>query len=718
MKNRHLMRKLTALLLVMILLASLMLPGCGNKTTPPAGSEATTGSTATENTATGSVIPDSTGQTEGTGEVQNTPKKAVKNVIYMIADGGGYDNFTLADKVKQELVDQGKNKLIGAKTEITTNLLSPLGKNAVKGLYLNEYLVGSINTLLQIPHGSETSYKSYITDSAAAGTALSSGYKTTYCYAGIDSDKTPRASLPELARLNDMATGIVTTKSYVDATPLAFFTSHVIHRYEYQDNSMQALFSGIDVVIGEGTEFGDMIDGAPSSHPGLSASTMGYTVAKSKTELLQHANNAATKKLWAPILGVHNSSKDNKTEPLDLAASHISYDVDAKQSAEQPSLLEMTKAALQVLGSNINDPDGFFLMIEGGALDNAAESGYLRPTVGEYLAFDEAFGYCVNWAAQRGDTIVIATADHDSGGFSGIEKCEEKLIDGIITGKISTDEVNNLTGFNLIKKMLDNAGADTSDMKLHSGHTDMAVPLCVYAPDSIRSELLSNMGLPTEKGDVRLGSNMYYVPNAGDSYTWYTSSALNNDYTIENTEIAPALAKVLKLGTLDEATAILYNKVGSVAGGSFTGEYGGKIVFTGEVFKNSYAKYRDCSYVNEAANLTVERNSLPLGLPNLNSEWILFNKMPLRSIFVLDKRLVPENGSFYVPYTKLQTSKLVWSVTIDYTDRKMPTVLIGKNTDSITLPDTPGVTYTDGTKTYNPGDTLSYSGSNVTLKAK
>lgn len=718
MKNRHLMRKLTALWLVMILLASLMLPGCGNKTTPPVGSEATAGSTATENMATGSVIPDSTGQTEGAGEVQNTPKKAVKNVIYMIADGGGYDNFTLADKVKQELVDQGKNKLIGAKTEITTNLLSPLGKNAVKGLYLNEYLVGSINTLLQIPHGSETSYKSYITDSAAAGTALSSGYKTTYCYAGIDSDKTPRASLPELARLNDMATGLVTTKSYVDATPLAFFTSHVIHRYEYQDNSMQALFSGIDVVIGEGTEFGDMIDGAPSSHPGLSASTMGYTVAKSKTELLQHANNAATKKLWAPILGVHNSSKDNKTEPLDLAASHISYDVDAKQSAEQPSLLEMTKAALQVLGSNINDPDGFFLMIEGGALDNAAESGYLRPTVGEYLAFDEAFGYCVNWAAQRGDTIVIATADHDSGGFSGIEKCEEKLIDGIITGKIGTDEVNNLTGFNLIKKMLDNAGADASDMKLHSGHTDMAVPLCVYAPDSIRSELLSNMGLPTEKGDVRLGSNMYYVPNAGDSFTWYTSSALNNDYTIENTEIAPALAKVLKLGTLDEATAILYNKVGSVAGGSFTGEYGGKIVFTREVFKNSYAKYRDCSYVNEAANLTVERNSLPLGLPNLNSEWILFNKMPLRSIFVLDKRLVPENGSFYVPYTKLQTSKLVWSVTIDYTDRKMPTVLIGKNTDSITLPDTPGVTYTDGTKTYNPGDTLSYGGSNVTLKAK
>ncbi len=714
MKNRHLMRKLTALWLVMILLASLVLPGCGKKATPPAGSDATAG-----NAATGSVIPDSTGQTDSSGESQNTPEKSVKNVIYMIADGGGYDNFTLADKVKEEMVSRGVNKLAGAKTEISTNLLSSLGKDAVKGLYLNEFLVGSANTLLVTPHGDTGNYKSYLTDSAAAATALSSGYKTIYGYCGIDSDKVPRASLPELARLNDMATGLVTTKSYVDATPLAFFTSHVIYRYEYQDASRQALFSGIDVVIGEGTEYGDMIGGATSSHPGLSASTMGYTVAKSKTELLQHANNSATKKLWAPILGVDNSYKDNKTSDWDLAASHISYDVDAKQSAEQPSLLEMTKAALQVLGSNINDPDGFFLMIEGGALDNAAESGYLRPAVGEYLAFDEAFGYCVNWAAQRGDTIVIATADHDSGGFSGIEKCEKALIDGIITGKIGTDEVDNLTNFNLIKEMLDIAGADTSDMKLHSGHTDMAVPLCVYAPDSVRADLLTNMGLPAEKGDVRLGSSMYYVPNAGNSHTWYTSSALNNDYTIENTAIAPALAKVLKLGSLDEATAILYNKIGSIADGNFTGDSGGGIVFNGDVLENSYAKYRDCLYANSDTHYLVKRNNLPIGLSLLYSnEWAHINNMPLRSVFVLDERLLPENGSFYVSCTELVASKLAWSVTINYTDRKMPTVLLAKANESITLPDTPGLTYTDGTNTYIPGDTIPYNGNNMNLNTK
>ncbi|MBR2937207.1 MAG: alkaline phosphatase [Oscillospiraceae bacterium] len=705
MNKKHFISKFTALWLVIALLATLMLPGCGNKPTPPVASDAATGTI-----ATGSVIPDSTGQTEGAGESQNTPKKAVKNVIYMIADGGGYDNFTLAGKVKEEMVDRGVNKLAGAKTEISTNLLSALGKSTTKGLYLNEFLVGSANTLLQIPHGNADNYKSYITDSAAAGTALSSGYKTTYCYAGIDSEKAPRASLPELARLNDMATGLVTTKSFVDATPLAFFTSHIIHRYEYQDSSMQALLSGIDVVIGEGTEYGDMVEGATSSHPDLSASTAGYTVAQNKTELLQYANNPATKKLWASILGVDNSSKGNKTTPEDLAASHISYDIDAKQSTEQPSLLEMTKAALQVLATNIDDPDGFFLMIEGGALDNAAESGYLRPAIGEYLAFDEAFGYCVSWAAQRGDTIVIAVPDHDSGGFSGIEKCEEALIDGIITGKIGTDEIDSLSKFNVIQDMLDCAGADTSDMKLHGNHTDMAVPICLYAPDSIKTNLLTDMGLPTEKGNVRTGNGMYYVPNAGDSYTWYTSPALNNEYTIDNTKIAPAIAKALKLGTLEEATAILYNKVGSVKDGVFTGEYGGKIVFSGDVKENSYAKYRDCTYVNESANINAQRNMMPV-----NSQDAIFNKMALRSIFVLDERLEPENGSFYVPYTKLVEGKLAWTVTITYPDRKMPTVLLGKGTGDITLPDTPGMTYTDGAKTYNPGDTISYTGSNVAL---
>ena len=457
--------------------------------------------------------------------------------------------------------------------------------------------------------------------------------------------------------MNGMSTGLVTTKSYLDATPLAFFTGHCIHRREYQDASLQALLSGIDVVIGEGTLYGDMVGGESSSHPDISAATMGYTVARSKTELLSKANSAT--KLWASILGVANADKELKTDEVDLVSDLISYDVDADLSTEQPSLLDMTKAALQVLGDNINNPEGFFLMIEGGALDNAAESGHLRPAVGEYLAFDEAFGYCVSWAAQRGDTIVIAVPDHDSGGFYGIENCENQLIDSIISGYIGDTEFHSRMKFNEIKTALEEIGADTESMKLHSGHTDMAVPISLYAPETVRQDFLKELTLPTASGSIRTGNNQYYVPNEGNQLTWYTSSALNNDYTIDNTNIAPAIAKLLELGSLDEATKQLFQKVGYVDDqNNFSGEYGGEIVFADTIHENAYSSYVHCIYENEKAKLSIGRNATTYTLNGSQKEIPKIGKLTPKPVFVLEMHQEPTSGTFYVPYRVLADAKL------------------------------------------------------------
>ena len=574
-------------------------------------------------------------------------EKGVKNVIFMIADGGGYDNFTLADKVKNEMVNKGVTKLPGAKTEITTNLLTDAGKAETKGLYLNSLLVGSANTLLKVPNGDADKQKSYITDSAAAGTALSSGYKTSYSYMGITSDMGPRASLPELARMNGMSTGVVTNKSYMDATPLAFFTAHSIHRKDNINNSLQALLSGVDVLIGEGTEYGDLWGIDASTHPEISATKMGYTVARTKTQLLAKAATAT--KLWAPILGVDNSTKDLKDEEQDYTTDHISYDVDAATSSEQPSLLDMTKAALQVF-ENINNPEGFFLMIEGGALDNAAEGGHLFAAVGEYLAFDEAFGYCVNWAAKRGDTIVVAVPDHDSGGFSGIEKCEKALINGIISGKIGNEELYNTMGFKSIKAALEDMGEDVEDMAIVSGHTEMPVPISLYAPDSVREQLLNNMTLPAAVGNIRAGSEDYYVPNESDDLTQYISSALNKDYVIDNTKIAPAIAKTLELGSLDDASKILFNLISS------TENQNGKLTFP-ESFLNGYTEYYPVTYTSANSSLTVSRNASSYQLNGQKKDIAqIGNHLPL-TIFVVPDRDTQDEGSFYVPASVLADMK-------------------------------------------------------------
>ncbi len=645
MSKQFLLKKYTALFLSIALLVGCILSGCGKKPVDPTvngGTSATTG--ATQGGTSGG---ESGGETGG-----ESGGKTVKNVIFMIADGGGYDNFTLADQVKEKMTENGINKLTGGKTEVTTDLLAGIGITDVKGLYLDELLVGSANTLLQVPKDENDNQASYITDSAAAGTALSSGYKTAYTYVGIDADGKPRASITELARMNGMATGIVTTKSYVDATPLAFFTAHAIHRHQYQDTSRQALLSGIDVVIGEGTEYGDAVD-VPSSHPDISTTSMGYTVARSKTQLLEKANDPATTKLWAPILGVYNSFEELKDEDVDKASDHISYDADAYLSTEQPSLLDMTKAALQVLGNNVNDPDGFFLMVEGGALDNAAEPGYLRHAVGEYLAFDEAFGYCVNWASQRGDTIVIAVPDHDSGGFSGIENCKDALIDSIISGYLGDEEFHNLVTYSEIKDALADMGENSENMALVYGHTEMAVPISLYAPESTENTLLTAMGLPTGDGDIRLGDSQYYVANQGDSLTWYTSSALNNDYTVENTVIAPAIASVLELGSLEEATGKLFNQVCHIdSDGNMTSDYGGSITFGDTLYETNFSEYYDCMLT--VGGMFVERCSTGYTLNATDAENEKIGDLLPLSLFVLDNREDPKAGTFYVPATILE----------------------------------------------------------------
>ncbi len=346
---------------------------------------------------------------------------------------------------------------------------------------------------------------------------------------------------------------------------------------------------------------------------------------------------------------MENSTNELKTDESDYTSDHIAYDVDSHISSEQPSLLDMAKTALQVL-ENIRNPEGFFLMIEGGALDNAAEDGQLYGAVGEYLAFDETFGYCVNWAEKRGDTIVIAVPDHDSGGFSGIEACEKTLIDGIITGKIGSAELDSLSDFEDITDALQSAGSDTAAMALHDGHTDMAVPISLYAPDSIRETLLANMNLPTAAGNVRTGTKQYYVPNESGTLTWYASSALNEDYVIDNTKIAPALAKTLELGSLDDASTLLFNKIAS------SDQDIDRLTFKDNPSTNGYGNYYAVTYENSDKTIAVERNATSYKANGQEAAIEKIGNLLPMAIYVTSDLLTPKAGSFYGPpsvYTAL-----------------------------------------------------------------
>ncbi len=476
--------------------------------------------------------------TETEAETEPETEPAIQNVILLIADGGGYDNFELADEVKRALFKQELTSLGDtARTTLTNGRLAAYGFDNGTGLYLNRFLVGSSDTLLEIPHSG-----SLITDSSAAGTALASGHKTAYCYAGIDGDRRPLATLTELSQMSGKATGIVSTKSFVDATPLAFFTAHSIHRYEYQDTSLQAMRSGVDVVLVEGTEYGDIpAGGGESSH--LGASDAGYTVVRSKTELLAAAARGESR-VFGAFMGRRHPSLDYATG--DRAADYVSYDIDPTER-DEPTLPDMAAAALRLL-ENKNDPDGFFLMIEGGALDNAAEGGVLRYAVGEALAFDETFADCVAWAREHGDnTLVIATADHDSGGFWGIEKRKGALLASLISGRFPDGTA--ITVDHTFEDYQRKLSLDSSS-GIVGGHSDMPVPVWVYAPEAVRADVIAGLGFPADAAPDKARN-----PDEG---RYYDLDAINEDYLIDNTAIAPVLAGYISEITLDEATAALY----------------------------------------------------------------------------------------------------------------------------------------------------------------
>jgi len=288
----------------------------------------------------------------------------IKNIIYMIPDGGGMVPLELASAVKEAggLNNAEKYPYVTKTTEGKANLL--------------EYLVGAIKTY---------SADNEVTDSAAAGTALSSGYKTKNGYVGVDKSLRPHATILEACQLMGKATGMVTTYDWANATP-ASFSSHDNSRSNNGTISEQVVNQKIDVVLGVGFDMSGWSDISE-------AEKRNYKIINNREDL---QNVKKGDKIWGNL--------ENREFPYD-----------ANNTAETVKLAEMTKGALAALSDA--DEDGFFLMVEGSRVDGAGHGNDTVNMVGDFLAFDEAFRIAVEYAKGRTDTIVVVCPDHDTGGM-------------------------------------------------------------------------------------------------------------------------------------------------------------------------------------------------------------------------------------------------------------------------------------------------------------
>ncbi len=269
-------------------------------------------------------------------------------------------------------------------------------------LYSNRIL-GRELRMVEVMKSGRTAYvvndalDAIITESAAAATQIATGVRVKTMAVGMAPDgKTPLKTILELAKEKGMSTGLVTTSGITDATPAAF-ASHVTHRSDEISVASQELQVGVDVLMGGRKQFflpeaagGKRTDGRDLMDE---ARKEGYAVVGTADEL-QQANGGK-------LFGLFNMG--------DMA-----FEIDRSKTAE-PSLAEMAAKALEVLAKN---PKGFFVMIEGGRIDHAAHRNDAAATIRDTLAFDEAVGVALEFQRRNPDTLLIVTADHETGGMA------------------------------------------------------------------------------------------------------------------------------------------------------------------------------------------------------------------------------------------------------------------------------------------------------------
>jgi alkaline phosphatase len=248
------------------------------------------------------------------------------------------------------------------------------------------FAYGAAGTLVMesLPHRGQllTASLTGVTDSAAGATALATGQKTWNDVVGMDRDFAPLTTVLEDARARGLAVGVVTTDTLTGATPASFF-AHTENRGNREDIAAQLVASAPDVVFGGGgADLGDLL---------ASADVQLVTTA---TEL------SAVVRDGRPLFGV-------------FAESTFPYVADGY--GDQPSLAEMTRHALDALEE---DPDGFFLVVEGSRIDHASHGNDGERVHQETAAFDDAVGAAVTWASEGGfDPTLVVTADHECGGL-------------------------------------------------------------------------------------------------------------------------------------------------------------------------------------------------------------------------------------------------------------------------------------------------------------
>ena len=300
--------------------------------------------------------------------------RAPKNIIVMIGDGMGISHITAGETAKKHL---------------------ELEKFHTVGLSLTH------------AYG-----KDYITDSAAGATALSTGVKTFNGAIAVGPDSLARETLLERAAGHRKKTGVVVACSITEATP-ACFVAHVPSRRDQLTIAEQISKSSVDLFLGGGWGWFLPADQGGRRKDG-----------KNLVEVMR-GNGFA----YVTTPDDFRSGDWSSTSRL---LGLFSEDSPEWAQTRSPSLPELVAASLEFLSRST---EGFVLVVEGSQIDWAAHAGNSDQVVAEMVDFDNAIGEALKFSRKNGETLVIVTADHETGGYALTGGSRS---DGTVEGKFVT----------------------------------------------------------------------------------------------------------------------------------------------------------------------------------------------------------------------------------------------------------------------------------------
>ncbi|MDF1575611.1 MAG: alkaline phosphatase [Bacteroidales bacterium] len=224
-----------------------------------------------------------------------------------------------------------------------------------------------------------------VTQSPAAATALATGYKTYNMAVGVDLDTVVRENIVEILSLRGYMTGVIATSHITDATPAGFY-AHQPDRYMQAEIAKDLLNSEIDFFAGGGSKyFRDSTGAFPFEEYGI------------------EINYRKLKKIKKP--------EEGRRYGFLLGQEHMPTMLHGRGDF----LARATSIAMDFLATGT---EGYFLMVEGSQIDWAGHGNQVEYMKAEVNDFESTVGIVMDYAQENGETLVIVTADHETGGFT------------------------------------------------------------------------------------------------------------------------------------------------------------------------------------------------------------------------------------------------------------------------------------------------------------